>query len=115
MKHFTPGRVKFGDEKSLKGSEIFARMNRAHPVTGIVPANVATSDFRNTYSITGFCGIDPYVAPVFILIRDGTNDAKAFSKTFEQLIATQWLDRGDVLVLDNASIHGFGCNRDFEE
>ena len=115
LSNLNPARVKFGDEKSLKGSELFARLNRVHPVSGYIPPVYTTSDFRNTYAITGLCGIDPYAPPVFWCIHDGKNDALAFSKVLESALAQKWLVRGDILVLDNAKIHGFGENRNIEE
>jgi DNA-binding transcriptional regulator YhcF (GntR family) len=44
-------RLKFVDEESLKGAEIFNRRARADPLTGFVPITVADSDFRNTYAV----------------------------------------------------------------
>jgi hypothetical protein len=55
---FKPSQLKFGDEKSLKGQDLFCRRVRRNPITGEVPAVTTTPDFRNTHSITGFCGID---------------------------------------------------------
>ena len=46
---------RFGDEKSLKGQELFLRM-------------------------TGFCGIDYRSVPVWYKIRKETNDAEQFRR-----------------------------------
>ena len=54
-----PRRLKFGDEKHLKGKEVFNRKNRRNPFTGVVPFTIVTPDFTNTYNLTGFCSIDP--------------------------------------------------------
>lgn len=48
-----PRRLKFTDEKSLKGAEIFNRRVRRDPLTGEVAPIVTDPDFRNTYTIIG--------------------------------------------------------------
>jgi hypothetical protein len=53
-----PHRLKFGDEKLLKGGDLFNRQVRRNLLTGEVPSVMTSSDFRNTYAVTGFCGID---------------------------------------------------------
>jgi hypothetical protein len=57
-------RIKFGDEKHLKGAELYCRKTRRNVFTGVVPPIMTHSDFRNTYSIVGFCGIDPRTTPL---------------------------------------------------
>ena len=52
IKQINPLRLKFVDEKSLKGAEIFNRKARADPLTGFVPITVVDSDFRNTYALS---------------------------------------------------------------
>ena len=64
LSHFSPWRVKFGDEKLLKGQEVYNRKVRRDPRTGKIPVMTATPDFRNTHAITGFCGIDESTNPV---------------------------------------------------
>jgi hypothetical protein len=54
-----PSRIKCCDEKLLKGAELINRKVRRDPDTGEVPSIQVDSDFRNTYSLVGFCGIDP--------------------------------------------------------
>ena len=100
-----PRRIKYGDEKLLKGQEIFNKKVRRHPLTGIVPATFTTPDFRNTYSIIGFCGINKQSTPVKFRIHEGTNNAELFADEIEWAIVKGFLVEGDVLVLDNAAIH----------
>jgi hypothetical protein len=42
--------LKFVDEKSLKGAEIFNRKVRRDPITGEVPFIITDPNFRNTYT-----------------------------------------------------------------
>ena len=78
-------RLVFGDEKSLKGADLFNRSGRADPLTGLVEDFVIDSDWRNTYAITG----------------------AVFSDFVMQNLQSGFLQPGDFLVLDNASIHHF--------
>ena len=99
-----PRRIKFGDEKHLKGKEIFNRKNRRDPETGMVENITVSSDFRNTYTIIGFCGIEGN-RPFFFDLHEGTNTASTFRAAVDRALRTQFLWPGDILVLDNASIH----------
>ena len=101
----SPERVKFGDEKCLKGQELFNRRVRRNPITGEVCSFPTPSDFRNTHSITGFCGIDRGTKPVWYRIHKETNDSEEFMSDIEAAVATEFLVPGDVLVLDNVAYH----------
>ena len=108
-------RLKFGDEKQLKGAEIFNRKVRAHPLTGAVAPVVTNSDFRNTYSITGLCAIDDGVpSPLYFRIHEGTNDSFEFGADLELAVEIGFLRPGDFLILDNAAIHSQGDNDDLQ-
>ena len=108
-------RVKFGDEKHLRGSELYCKKTRRNVVTGVVAPVLTTSDFRNTHTIIGFCGIDTRTTPVFNFIHDGTNDADSFSDTLIKGISVGFFFEWDIIVLDNASIHGGGGNKHLVE
>ncbi len=110
-----PCRLKFGDEKCLKGREVFNRRVRRHPMTGEIPPMGTTPDFTNTYSLTGFCGIDRRATPVFCKLHEDANDASEFSESVELACAAGFFNNGDVLVLDNAAIHYGGENSVLEE
>jgi hypothetical protein len=55
-----PGRLKYANEKSLKGKDIYNKLARRDPFTGVVPPTMADPDLQNTYSIIGMCGIPLY-------------------------------------------------------
>ena len=112
---FDPRMIKFGDEKHLKGAEIFNRKVRRDPITGAVDGIPVDPDFRNTYTIMGLCGIDPSVAPMHYYLHDGTNDSAFFSAFVENAVGIGWLRPYNVLVLDNASIHKYGDSADLGE
>jgi hypothetical protein len=115
IRRLNPSRVKFGDEKHLKGKEMFDRKVRKCPVTGKVEEVVVDSDFRNTYNIVGFCGIDLEAIPMDYYISDDTNDAETFCECVERSVAKGFLRRGDTLVLDNASIHRYRAASTLED
>ena len=112
---FHPERLKFSDEKLLKGAKVYCRQTRRNVMTGEVPANIVNSDFRNTYVIIGFCGVDPTVTPLRYNITDASNNSETFRSAVEGAIALGFLKPGDVLVLDNAPMHLGGENVDLEE
>lgn len=105
-----PRRLKFGDEKLLKGSEVYCRQGRRNVITGEIPEFIVNSDFRNTYSITGFCGIDPESPAVCFDMHDEKNDSFSFSNAIMRALTEGFLRAGDILVLDNAAIHFKGDN-----
>ena len=115
IERIDPSRIKFGDEKHLKGQELYNRKVRRDPITGLIPPTYTNGDFRNTYAVTGFCGIDPYSTPVWYNIHEEKNGADEFALQLEMALASGFFRPGDVLVLDNASIHNGGNNDNLEE
>jgi transposase len=100
-----PARIIFGDEKLLKGQEIFNRLVRRDPMTGQKPAINPDPDFRNTHSITGFCSIAGDRKPLLYRIHEGNNNAEEFACDVESALLCGYLRPGDFLVLDNAAYH----------
>lgn len=111
-----PARLKFTDEKLLKGEELYNRQTRRDPLTGHVPPVLTESDFRNTYSITGICSIDMRnPLALWYQIHDEKNDALSFASCLEGAIATGFLQEDNVVVMDNAAIHTMGENDGIED
>ena len=102
-----PERIKFGDEKHLKGDEIFNRKVRRNPLTGEVPEMIVSPDFRNRYNLTGFCSINPNTTrqAVWCSLHEEINNAESFALELEYAIRDGFIVGGDILVLDNAAIH----------
>lgn len=105
-----PTRVKFGDEKLLKGQELYNRNVRRDPYSGVIPPVYTSPDFRNTYAMTGFCGIDPMSPAVVFSIHEANNDAVQFAIDLEAALEVGFFRPGDILVLDNARYHTGGEN-----
>lgn len=109
--NLNPKKVVFGDEKSLKGAELFSKLVRVNPLTGDVPACPTDPDFRNTYTVTGFCSVNQEkLAPVWFDISKQTNNTETFTQTVMRAISHGYFDAHDVIVVDNATYH-----KDLEE
>jgi transposase len=115
IKQINPLRLKFVDEKSLKGVEIFNRKARADPLTGFVPITVVDSDFRNTYAVIGMMGFDNNKPAIRYSITKDTNDATDFFMFMLATVGQGYCNRGDVIVMDNAAIHVGGDCEDLRE
>ena len=83
MSRISLERLKYGDEKSLKGKEILNKLAQRDVLTGLVLATITDPDLRNTYSIIGICGICTRSTPVRYRIMDATVDADLFSIEIE--------------------------------
>ena len=107
-----PHLLHFGDEKSLKGAEVFNRRGRDCPMTGLKAEVVVPSYFRNTYCIMGFVTIDRTKWPPFLYsIGEDNHDSACFLAFIINAVATGWLRRGDFIVIDNAILHtGGSCD-----
>ena len=102
---FDPVWVKYADEKSLKGRDIFNKKARRDVLTGIIPATLTDPDLRMRYSIIGMCGISRQSTPVKWRITKATVDAELFALEIEDAIVKGFLRAGNVLVMDNAANH----------
>ena len=85
-----------------------SKKGRRCPITGVVEPVHVGSDFRNAYSIVGFCGIAPDTPPFSFVMHKGTNDAAKFVEIVLNSVISGILRYGDVLVMDNAAIHTGG-------
>jgi hypothetical protein len=113
-----PSRLKFGDEKHLKGAAKYCRRTwRRNVPTGEIPSCYTAPAFRDKYTVLGLCGIDrtPSTAPLYYQIYDGTNGAESFSSEIERAVAVGFLKGGDILVLDDAYMDTQGNNTYLEE
>jgi transposase len=110
-----PMKLKFADEKSLKGIELFGLKNRADPYTGIVPGKHVPPDYRVKYSIIGLCGIDETMPPLVYTISQQNTTGAIFMDFIEEAVGKGHLKTNDVLVLDNAAWHCRGEASDLEE
>ena len=105
-----PHLLNFGDEKLLKGTEIFHRRGRVDPETGEVEEVVVPPYFRNTFCIMGFVTTNTMKSPPLLYtIGEDNHDSAAFLAFTTNAVATGWLKRGDFIVIDNAVLHSGGA------
>ena len=93
-----PRRLKFGDEKLLKGAKVFCRKGCRNVLTGETPSFMVNGDFCNTYSIISFCRINKKTPPLSFVMHDEKNDATSFSEAITGAIAERFLCQRDILV-----------------
>ncbi len=107
--------TKFADKKHLKGQEIFNRYGWRCPLTGELEPVIVNPDFRNLHTIIGCCGIAPDAPLFYFWMHDGTNDAFTFSECVYSMVVDGFLRNGNVLVIDDASIHCYCDSAVLEE
>ena len=73
--------------------------------TGLVPPVMTNSNFRNTYSIVGFCAIGCRVTPVRYGIGQANNNAENFAVQVQLGVLLGFFLPYDVIVLDRAAIY----------
>jgi len=108
MLRINPYHLKFCDEKHLKWAKLFNRKGRSDLLAGKVKPLLVDSDWRNTYTIIGFCGIVPNTKAFSYVLCDGMNNVAVFSKTVIRMVATGFLRQGDglVVILAGALFYG---------
>lgn len=104
-----PDHTKFHwlDEKHLVNKDAEPKKVRADPCTGYIPCIFVNGDFREAYNLITIISASPRKAsPVAYTIGKENGNAAAFLLAFiEYLLSISWFERGDVLIMDNASIH----------
>jgi transposase len=82
---------------------------RANPLTGYIPCIYVNGDFRDAYNLFAIISANPRKqSPVTYSIGRDNGNAASFLSFIEFLLARNWFERGDVLIMDNASIHTGG-------
>jgi hypothetical protein len=104
-----PKRVKFGDEKLLKGEDFFSQEVRCDPQDGTMPTIDVDPDFRNAYSIVGVMQAgDADNAAVEFTIGEENGDSESFLMFIIDLVGIGFFRHRDIFVLDNCKIHAHG-------
>jgi hypothetical protein len=88
-----PRKIKFCDEKSLKGLELIGTSVRIDPLTGHVPPALMPRDFKVRYSIIGICGMDVTVPPMFYHISDGNTTGTSFVEFIKCAVSMNYLKK----------------------
>ena len=100
----------FSDEKPMKEVMIFPKVRR-DPFTGESPKNKATSSSRNRYNILAAVNVKGGdVPPVYFEVVEATTNAAIYCQFVRKLIQNGVLQRGDIFVVDNCTVHNQGDN-----
>jgi transposase len=103
-----PNRTKFHwlDEKHLLNRDVESNKVRADPLTGYIPCIFVNGDFRDAYNLVAIISASPTKErPVAYSVGRENGTAASFLVFIQFLLANSWFERGDVLIMDNASIH----------
>jgi transposase len=94
------------DEKHMVNKDVEATKVRADPLTGYIPCIYVNGDFREAYNLFAIISASPRKAsPVAYSIGRDNGNAASFLAFINFLLSSNWFERGDVLIMDNASIH----------
>ena len=112
IKKYTPNHRKFvfADEKPMKEIDVYGEVRR-DPITGEVPVQECEANSKNRYNILSSVCLKkdaPHVDAV--IIKGATTDASIFSCYVKQLVSLGMLQRGDIFVVDNCTVHFKGNN-----
>jgi transposase len=106
-----PDRTKFHwlDEKHLLNRDVEAQRVRADPLSGYIPCIFVNGDFRDAYNLIAIIsGCPTKERPVAYAIGRENGTAASFLVFIQFLLLNSWFERGDILIMDNASIHTGG-------
>ena len=109
-------RLVFADEKPMKEADVY-RCVRRDPLNGQTPYHTVDSvNSRNRYSILAAVNVKgDNIPPVFSVILEENTDSTIFLRFVRQLLEMGVLQRGDVFVIDNCTIHMYGDNSGTQE
>jgi transposase len=94
------------DEKHMVNKDAEATKVRADPLTGRIPCVHVNGDFRDGCNLFAIVSASPRkVSPVACSVGRDNGNAASFLAFIEFLLARNWFEHGDVLIMDNASIH----------
>jgi transposase len=94
------------DEKHMLNKDVEPTKVRADPLTGYIPCIYVNGDFRDSYNLFAIISVNPQkIRPVAYSLGRDNGNAASFCAFVEFLLLNNWFERGDVLIMDNASIH----------
>ena len=96
----------FLDEKHIVNKDCQGNRVRADPLTGAVRCIKVSGNFREAYNMIAIISANPVKPqPINYILGKENGTAAVFTAYIKQLIAYRWFEHGDILIMDNASIH----------
>ena len=107
VSNLNPNRLIFTDEKPLQGNEILKGRVRRNPITGETPHVESTMKIKNKFNLMATVKVSGlnHSENIFYQIGKYKADSYVFKEFVLRMIHTNFLQPGDVLVCDNATIH----------
>ena len=81
---------------------------RRDPFTGDILHETCNTNAKNRYNVLAAVTLKPDIAPVQALVVEVHGNGALFSNFVAHLLATRTLQRGDIFVVDNCTIHFMG-------
>ena len=103
----------FGEEKPFNVINIYDRLRR-DPITGNVPHLTCQANSKNWYNIFSFVSLKRH-KPICSRVVDLVDNSMAFSEFVGVAKEESILVAGDILIIDNRSIHFSGDNESIQE
>jgi len=102
-----PYRLVFTDEKPLQGGEIFKAPVRRDPLTGETPTVTSTIKIKNKFNLMAAvkCSSANEHENIAYQIGKFKGNSFMFKEFVLNMVRTNFLQEGDILVCDNATIH----------
>ena len=101
-----PCRLVFTDEKPLRGNELYKANARRHPITGDTPHIQSTVKLKNKFNLMAAVKISGQENEnLFYQIGKYKATSFVFKSFVLDMVRSNYLQPGDILVCDNASIH----------
>ena len=101
------------DEKPMKGIDIYKR-TRKDPFTSATPSLQCDANSKNRYNVLAAVSLKKD-APICTRVVEEVGDSVLFSEFVAEAMREGVLRRGDILVLDNCSIHYKSENEHLQE
>jgi transposase len=98
----------FIDEKHIVNKDCYNDRVRADPETGRVRCIVVSGNFREAFNLIGVIRCSGDEPAMHYSLGQENRTSASFTAYVEHLVAINWFQRGDVLIMDNAAIHTGG-------
>ena len=108
-------RLVFADEKPMKEVDIYGCVRR-DPMTGQIPTHRMNVNSKNRYNILAAVNLKGGGLPsVHCKVLEECTNSQLFMEFVKYLLNCGALDRGDVFIVDNCTIHTQGDNTGIKE
>jgi len=111
---FKRKKIVFADEKPFKGIDIYSLVRR-DPFTGVVPYIRCDANVKNRYNVLAAITLKRGGVSICARVVELNGDAIIFQEFVGECIREAVLERGDIFVVDNCTIHCFGENESLQE